>query len=75
MKLLRGLDAGPQIRGGAVSIGNFDGVHLGHQRIASRLVSMARHRGGPAVVLTFDPPPVMLLRPGHTHAHTHDHDH
>lgn len=64
MKLLRGLDAGPHIRGGAVSIGNFDGVHLGHQRIASRLVSMARHLGGPAVVLTFDPPPVMLLRPG-----------
>ncbi len=53
----------PAVRGGAVSIGNFDGVHLGHARIIDRLVAKARQVGGAAVVFTFDPPPVRLLRP------------
>lgn len=51
------------LRGGAVTIGNFDGVHLGHVRIIERLVAKARQVGGAAVVFTFDPPPVRLLRP------------
>ncbi len=51
------------VRGGAVTIGNFDGVHLGHARIIDRLVAKARQVGGAAVVFTFDPPPVRLLRP------------
>ena len=50
-------------RSGALAIGNFDGVHLGHARIVERLVAQAREVGGPAVVLTFDPHPVRLLRP------------
>jgi riboflavin kinase / FMN adenylyltransferase len=50
-------------RGGAMAIGNFDGVHLGHRRIAERLLERAREVGGPAVVFTFDPHPVRLLRP------------
>jgi riboflavin kinase/FMN adenylyltransferase len=68
MKLLRDLDSCPEIRGGAVSIGNFDGVHRGHQEIAQRLVRMARRFGGPSVVLTFDPPPSAILRPAQTPA-------
>lgn len=68
MKLLRDLDSCPEIRGGAVSIGNFDGVHRGHQEIAQRLVQMARRFGGPSVVLTFDPPPSAILRPAQTPA-------
>ncbi len=51
------------LRGGAVTIGNFDGVHLGHVRIIDRLVAKARQVGGAAVVFTFDPPPVRVLRP------------
>jgi riboflavin kinase/FMN adenylyltransferase len=51
------------LRGGAVAIGNFDGVHLGHARIIERLVAMAGRVGGSAVVFTFDPHPVRLLRP------------
>lgn len=51
------------LRGGAVTIGNFDGVHLGHARIIQRLVAKARQVGGGAVVFTFDPPPVRVLRP------------
>lgn len=46
-----------------MAIGNFDGVHLGHRRIAERLLERAREVGGPAVVFTFDPHPVRLLRP------------
>lgn len=50
-------------RGGFVAIGNFDGVHRGHQRMIAALVQHARREGGPSVVLTFDPPPVEILRP------------
>jgi riboflavin kinase/FMN adenylyltransferase len=50
-------------RGGAVAIGNFDGVHVGHRRIVERLLARSRELGGPAIVFTFDPHPVRLLRP------------
>ena len=64
MQLLRDLTRLPdELRCGAVSIGNFDGVHRGHARIIERLVEKARRVGGPAVVFTFDPHPVRLLRP------------
>jgi riboflavin kinase/FMN adenylyltransferase len=48
---------------GAVAIGNFDGVHRGHARIVAELLAQAQRVGGPAVVFTFDPHPVRLLRP------------
>lgn len=64
MKLLRQLtDLPAELRGGAVTIGNFDGVHHGHARIVERLIESARRVGGPAIVFTFDPHPVRLLRP------------
>jgi riboflavin kinase/FMN adenylyltransferase len=47
-----------------VTIGVFDGVHAGHQRIIGRAVELARERGVPAVVLTFDPHPIEIIRPG-----------
>ena len=50
-------------RGGAVAIGNFDGVHRGHVAIVRRLLERAEAVGGPAIVFTFDPHPVRLLRP------------
>lgn len=64
VKLLRNLDAVPaSLRRGAVAIGNFDGVHRGHARIVERLIARAQQVGGPALVFTFDPHPVRLLRP------------
>ncbi len=51
-------------RGGAVSIGNFDGVHRGHAALLAELRRQADALGVPAVVLTFDPHPIELLRPG-----------
>lgn len=53
----------PTARGGAISVGNFDGVHRGHECLIKRLVSQARHLGGKAVVFTFDPPPMAVLKP------------
>lgn len=50
--------------GGVVTIGFFDGVHLGHRQIIGRAVRLARERGEPALVLTFDPHPAEVLRPG-----------
>lgn len=52
---------GPGAR--AVAIGNFDGVHLGHRQVLSRLAEMARTRGLSAWVYTFDPPPTMVIAP------------
>ncbi len=64
MKLLQSLDElTPQLRGGAISIGNFDGVHRGHAEIVAQLRTQADLVGGPSVVFTFDPHPVRLLRP------------
>ncbi len=64
MPILRHLEDFPaDARGGAVAIGNFDGVHLGHRRIVERLLRLAGELGQPATVFTFDPHPVRLLRP------------
>ncbi|HJQ80617.1 MAG TPA: bifunctional riboflavin kinase/FAD synthetase [Lacipirellulaceae bacterium] len=64
MHIIRRLDALPAAaRGGAVSIGNFDGVHRGHIEIVRRLLERAADVNGPAIVFTFDPHPVRLLRP------------
>jgi riboflavin kinase / FMN adenylyltransferase len=64
MHTIRKLDDLPaEARGGAVAIGNFDGVHLGHVAIVHRLLERAEEEGGPALVFTFDPHPVRLLRP------------
>ncbi|QWF77099.1 Riboflavin biosynthesis protein RibF [Amycolatopsis sp. CA-230715] len=47
-----------------VTIGVFDGVHRGHQALIRRTVEVARERGLPSVVLTFDPHPSEVVRPG-----------
>ena len=67
MKLIRNLDNLPDsLRAGALSIGNFDGVHRGHAEIVRRLLAAARRVNGPAVVFTFDPHPATILRPTQT---------
>src|ERR1700693_2007043 len=47
----------------AITIGNFDGVHLGHQRILRRVSALAREEGWKSAVLTFDPHPAKLVTP------------
>ncbi|HEY2461074.1 MAG TPA: bifunctional riboflavin kinase/FAD synthetase [Candidatus Acidoferrum sp.] len=50
-------------RGSILAIGNFDGIHLGHQAILGAVVERAKEAGAVATVLTFDPPPLKVLRP------------
>lgn len=66
MKVFRSLaevpvDFGPSI----VTIGNFDGVHCGHQSVIREVVQRARERNAKAVLVTLDPHPTKVLRPEH----------
>ncbi|MDX8526229.1 bifunctional riboflavin kinase/FAD synthetase [Mesorhizobium sp. MSK_1335] len=51
------------LRGGVVAIGNFDGVHRGHQSVLERALTEARRNDVPALVLTFEPHPRKVFRP------------
>ncbi|MDF3047682.1 MAG: riboflavin kinase/FMN adenylyltransferase [Candidatus Midichloriaceae bacterium] len=53
--------------GAAIAIGNFDGVHVGHQEIIKTALSIARRKGCKAGVLTFDPHPNIMLGKDHSH--------
>ncbi|MEU9737376.1 bifunctional riboflavin kinase/FAD synthetase [Streptomyces sp. NPDC048002] len=65
MQRWRGLEDIPQDWGrSVVTIGSYDGVHRGHQLIIRHTVDRARQLGLPAVVVTFDPHPKEVLRPG-----------
>src|SRR5512133_267068 len=63
MKIIRDLNQlTPPVRTVA-TIGNFDGVHLGHREIFRRVVKQARELRGPATVVTFIPHPLKFLAP------------
>ncbi|QHF96678.1 bifunctional riboflavin kinase/FAD synthetase [Streptomyces sp. NHF165] len=65
MQRWRGLEDIPEGWGrSVVTIGSYDGVHRGHQLIIGRTVERARELGVPAVVVTFDPHPSEVVRPG-----------
>ena len=66
MEIWRSLDEVPDDLGPTVVvIGNFDGVHLGHQHVLRRAREIADERGLPVVAVTFDPHPMSVLRPDH----------
>jgi riboflavin kinase/FMN adenylyltransferase len=52
-----------RLRGGCVSIGNFDGVHRGHQILLQQASTWAWQRGRPSIVFTFSPHPLAILQP------------
>ncbi|TWT89524.1 bifunctional riboflavin kinase/FAD synthetase [Neorhodopirellula pilleata] len=52
-----------RLRGGAISIGNFDGVHLGHQELLRHVRREADRLAGPAIAIVLDPHPASVLRP------------
>ncbi|MEV7287424.1 bifunctional riboflavin kinase/FAD synthetase [Streptomyces sp. NPDC093252] len=65
MQRWRGLEDIPQDWGrSVVTIGSYDGVHRGHQLIIRHAVERARKLGVPSVVVTFDPHPSEVVRPG-----------
>ena len=66
MRVLRGRHAlARPLRRAVVTIGMFDGVHLGHQRLIRTTVRFAKRLQGTSVVLTFDPDPQHILQPRH----------
>jgi riboflavin kinase/FMN adenylyltransferase len=58
-----GSGGAPHLGPASVAVGNFDGVHRGHQALVAAAVARSRASGGSAVVLTFDPHPARVLRP------------
>lgn len=64
MQIIRNFEDIPKsAREGAVVLGNFDGVHRGHQAVIGCGADLARQVGGPLVVLTFEPHPRSFFRP------------
>ena len=64
MRVLRAIDELSLLPGSTyLAIGVFDGLHIGHQAVIGRALESSRQAGGNAVVVTFDPHPVRVLRP------------
>ncbi|NDH40616.1 MAG: bifunctional riboflavin kinase/FMN adenylyltransferase, partial [Gammaproteobacteria bacterium] len=64
MELIRGRhNLRPHHRGCAVTIGAFDGIHLGHQAVLGHLKSKANDMGLPSTVIVFEPLPREYFRP------------
>ncbi len=70
MLVVRGLDhVPPEALGAVVAIGNFDGVHKGHQALIAAAVDEARKTGCRAGALLFEPHPREYFRPAEDHFH------
>lgn len=63
MKIYRSLDEFTPLSNAIVTIGTFDGVHIGHQKILSKLKECAEQTGGETVLLTFFPHPRLIINP------------
>jgi riboflavin kinase/FMN adenylyltransferase len=65
METIKGIDQlSHSLRHPVVTIGNFDGLHLGHQKIVQSALEQAKKRGGHCIAYTFRPHPQVALRPG-----------
>src|ERR1700761_5826940 len=63
MKIYHHIDEFVPVKNAVVTIGTFDGVHLGHRKIIERIKQLAKTSGGETVILTFFPHPRMILHP------------
>ena len=72
MNITRGLPSRSVPFDPVLTIGNFDGQHLGHQTLIRKVVQRAAEIGGIPMVLTFDPHPIEVLRPGSIHNYLSD---
>jgi riboflavin kinase/FMN adenylyltransferase len=66
MRVFTDLSALPAFQNAVLTIGSFDGVHLGHRRILEQLNTLAREHRGESIVITFDPHPRSVLNPDDT---------
>lgn len=63
MKIYRSLEEFEPLENAVVTIGTFDGVHIGHQKILTKLVETAKECNGETVLLTFFPHPRLIINP------------
>jgi len=64
MKVIRSLKDIPEdLKGGVITIGNFDGVHMAHRAIISKVLQVAKKTGSKAIAMTFEPHPQQVLHP------------
>lgn len=63
MKVYRNLDTLPVFSKAVITIGTFDGVHLGHQKIIHQLLAESERTGGESVLITFNPHPRKIVKP------------
>lgn len=63
MQIITSIDKIPKFVNPVVTVGSFDGVHLGHRKILQQLKDSAARLNGVSVVITFDPHPQQLLNP------------
>jgi len=63
MKIYRSLDEFKPLANAVVTIGTFDGVHIGHQKILTKVQECAKETGGETVLLTFFPHPRLIINP------------
>lgn len=63
MKIYRNIEEFTTLPNAVVTIGTFDGVHIGHQKILKQLVDCAKRTGGESVLLTFFPHPRLIINP------------
>ena len=67
MKVISGCHNYKLQAGAILTIGNFDGLHLGHRRLIDSVLEFARLHNKPSVLLTFDPHPLRILYPDKNH--------
>lgn len=66
MRVFRSVEGLPEFNNGVLTIGTFDGVHLGHQQILKRINEEAAAIGGESIILTFHPHPRLVVNPNDT---------
>ena len=62
MKIIYNIEDAQNLTYSVITIGNFDGVHLAHQKIIKDVVQHARNKGGTSILITFNPHPLKFLR-------------
>lgn len=64
MRVFKNLEELPKFKNTVITIGTFDGVHKGHQKILKRITDIAQSRNGESILITFYPHPRFVLQPG-----------
>lgn len=64
MRVFKNLEELPKFKNTVITIGTFDGVHKGHQKILKRIIDIAKSRNGKSILITFYPHPRFVLQPG-----------